>query len=334
MLRALKKKWGPKISSWVPLEFWHTLLGVELVLPRYHVVSDEDPAHLTGLIHARSVRQFKADVEFFLKHYTPVTLKDIIASLDGTGRLPKRCFLLSFDDGFRELYDVAAPILNVQGVPAVFFVSTSLVDNRELCYLQKKSLLIRALAASGNSSVGRAASQLLAEAGLEGPELSSRINRITYRQRHLLDELGPVMECDFAAYVAAAQPYLSSAQIKELMRQGFDIGAHSVDHPLYSDLTLDEQLRQTRDSLYWLSEHFHYECRAFAFPYRDAGVSPEFFQKAFADGRLKVSFGIHGMQRHFFPRNLERFTMEQAHLSAAQALARELVVTLFRRPPW
>ncbi|HEX8949661.1 MAG TPA: polysaccharide deacetylase family protein, partial [Dissulfurispiraceae bacterium] len=206
VFRAFKKKWGPRISSWVPLEFWHTLLGVELVLPRYHVVSDEDPAHLTGLIHARSVRQFKADVEFFLKHYTPITLTDIIASLDGTGRLPKRCFLLSFDDGFRELYDVVAPILNAQGVPAVFFVATSLVDNRELCYLQKKSLLFRTPASYGDTFAGRTASQLLAGAGIEGPDLRSRIHRIAYRQRYLLDELESVMECDFAAYVATARP--------------------------------------------------------------------------------------------------------------------------------
>ena len=91
---------------------------------------------------------------------------------------------------------------------------------------------------------------------------------------------------------------------------------------------------QTRESLNWLSERFQYECQAFAFPYRDSGVSIEFFQKAFADGRLKVSFGIHGMQRHFFPRNLQRFTMEQGRLNAAQLLAREFAVTYFRRPPW
>jgi peptidoglycan/xylan/chitin deacetylase (PgdA/CDA1 family) len=334
MYRTLKKTWGPEICSWVPLAFWHWLLGVEIVLPRYHVVSDQVLAHFSGLIFARSVQKFKADVEFFLQSYAPVSLQDIISHLDGTCQLPKRCFLLTFDDGFREIYDVIAPILKAQGAPAVFFVTTSVIDNRELCYQQKQSLLIHALATLENSYAKQKVSQILTKAEIEGPDLLSRIRNITYHQRKVLEKLGPVLECDFDSYVASVQPYLTSAQISNLMLQGFDIGAHSVDHPLYSDLSLEEQLHQTRDSLNWLSERFQYECQSFAFPYRDAGVSSEFFKTIFAEGRLKVSFGIHGMQRHFFPRNFERFTMEQAHLNTEQALAREYFVTLLRRPPW
>lgn len=333
LFRALKKHWGPKICSWIPLEFWHRLLDVELMLPYYHVVSDQELAHVSGLFKFRSVRQFKADVEFFLRFYTPVSLQDIICHLDGTGRLPKRCLLLTFDDGFREIYDIVAPILHAQGIPAVFFLTTSVVDNRELCYLQKISLIIRTLSSRKDLSVGRQVSKLLTDARVKGPDLPSRIRAITYRQRHVLDELGALLGCDFAAYAASTQPYLISSQIKDLIRQGFAIGAHSVDHPLYSELSLEEQLRQTRESLNWLSKRFQYECNAFAFPFTDAGVSLEFFQAAFADGRLKVSFGTHGMHRHFFPRNLNRHTMEAPHLDAAQLMGREFALTLLRKPP-
>lgn len=334
MFRAFKHRWGPNICSWVPLEVWHRLLGIELVLPYYHVVSDQKLAHVSGLFRYRSVRQFKADVEFFLRFYTPVSLQDIICHLDGTARLPKRCFLLTFDDGFREIFDVVAPILKAQGVPAVFFLTTSVVDNRQLCYQQKQSLLVHALASVADSVAKQKVSQLLTDAGVEGPDLPSRIRSITYRRRHLLDKVAPILACDFPAYAASAQPYLTSAQIKDLMRQGFAIGAHSVDHPLYSELSLEEQLFQTHESLSWLSKRFQYECEAFAFPFRDAGIPPQFFQKVFADGRLKVSFGTGGMHRHYFPRNLTRNLMEETERKAVQILAREFGVTLLRRPPW
>jgi peptidoglycan/xylan/chitin deacetylase (PgdA/CDA1 family) len=146
----------------------------------------------------------------------------------------------------------------------------------------------------------------------------------------VLDELGSVLRYDFAAYSASAQPYLTSEQIRDLIKKGFAIGAHSVDHPLYSELGLQEQLMQTRESLRWLSDSYQYDCNAFAFPYTDAGISLEFFQKAFADGCLKVSFGTGGMSRHFFPRNLARFTMERTDLPAAQILARQFGRTLLR----
>lgn len=307
------------------------MLDVELVIPHWHVVSDQELAHVSGLYKFRSIPQFKADLEFFLRYYTPVSLQDIIRHLDGNGRLPKRSFLLTFDDGFREIYDVVAPILYAQGVPAVFFLITSTIDNHELCYPHKKSLLIHALTALGDSPVKQNVSRILLNAGLTGPDIPSLIRNIYFRQRHVLDELETVIECDFAAYVSSVQPYLTSEQVRDLMKRGFDIGAHSVDHPLYSELSLADQMLQTLNSLSWLSDRYQYKCQAFAFPYKDDGIPPAFFQKAFSDGRLKVSFGIGGLHSHVFPRNLARFSMERTDLPAAQILGRQFGRTLLRR---
>jgi peptidoglycan/xylan/chitin deacetylase (PgdA/CDA1 family) len=330
VLGEFKKHWGPKICSWFPLDFWHRLLKLELVLPYYHVISDQGLAHISGLFKFRNVSQFKTDLEFFLRFYTPVSIEDIVRHLDGNHQLPHRCFLLSFDDGFRENYDVVAPILQEQGVPAVFFLTTSVLDNHELCYPQKKSLLIRATVSLGDSASVREALRRLNGKGVKGPDLASCIRNITYRQRHILDEVEALLRCDFAGYAASVQPYLTSEQVRSLIKKGFTIGAHSIDHPPYSELTLEEQLIQTRESINWLSSRFQYECQTFAFPHRDTGVLPEFFQTTFADGRLKVSFGASGIYRHFFRRNLERFTMEKTDLKAAQILAREFGVNVLR----
>jgi peptidoglycan/xylan/chitin deacetylase (PgdA/CDA1 family) len=334
MFKRFKKHWAPKICSLVPLHFWHRLVGVEVLLPYYHLVGDQEVPHVSGLYRFRTVQQFKADLEFFLRFYTPIALQDIICHLDGLGRLPKRCFLPTFDDGFREVYDVVAPILRAQGCPAVFFLTTSVIDNCHLCWTAKKSLLIRALVSLGECPAKREGLDILDKAGVRGGEMRSRIRAITYRQRHVLDELGPILGSDFPAYVVSAQPYLSSIQISDLIRQGFAIGAHSIDHPLYSELSLEEQLAQTQDSVSWLSSRFQFKCQSFAFPFNEAGISPEFFYKAFAPRRLSVCFGSSGMRRHFFPRHLARYTMEAPDLGASQLLAREFCLTLLRSHPW
>jgi peptidoglycan/xylan/chitin deacetylase (PgdA/CDA1 family) len=295
------------------------------------MVCEREVPHVDGLYTFRSVRQFKADMQFFLLSYTPVSLQDVICHLDGGRRLPGRCFLPTFDDGFREIHDVVAPILRARGIPAVFFLTTSVIDNRELCRSAKESLLIRALALLEDSPARRKVSQLLADAGVKGSDLSSRIRQVAYHQRSLLDELALLLGCDFAAYSTSVKPYMTTAQIRDLIGGGFAIGAHSVDHPRYSGLSLEEQLAQTRASVDWLSKHFQYECQAFAFPYNDTGVSLEFFQRAFADGGLKVSFGTGGVCHHYFPRNLERFTMENTDSDAELILAREFGVNAFRR---
>jgi peptidoglycan/xylan/chitin deacetylase (PgdA/CDA1 family) len=307
---------------------------VQLIIPRYHVVGDQEPAHVSGLSIFRSIEQFKADMRFFLKFYTPVCLDDIISHIDGGRQLPRRCFIPTFDDGFREISDFTAPILASQGIPAVFFLNTSVLDNRALLCEQKKCLLLHALVHLGNSPARREATRVLTDAGVEEADLQSRIHSLAYPQRHVLDQLGPVLACDFNAYAASVQPYLTSAQIKHLIRNGFAIGAHSVDHPLYSKLTFKDQLIQTRESIGYIRNHLHYDCKAFAFPFMDSGVSSDFFKAIFADGGLKVSFGSDGIRGHFFPRNLERFKMEYSNLKASQILAREFALAILRKPSW
>lgn len=321
--KTIKQLYGHKICALIPLDVWHRLLDVDLVIPHWHLVSDSNVPHVSGLYKFRNVRQFKADLEFFLQNYTPVSLQDIINHLSGGDELPKRSFIPTFDDGFREIYDVIAPTLRMQGIPAVFLLITSAIDNRELCYPQKKSLIIHTLDSLGDSQAKEEVVRVLNKSGVKGLDIVSRIRSIHYRQRQILDELGTVLECDFPSYISSVQPYLTSEQIRGLIKMGFDIGAHSIDHPLYLELDLDEQLAQTLGSMKWLSSKFQYNCRCFSFPYHDAGISPAFFQRAFSDGNLQVSFGDGGLLRSGHPRNMPRFGMERTDLPAAQLLARQ-----------
>jgi peptidoglycan/xylan/chitin deacetylase (PgdA/CDA1 family) len=331
MLTHFKRQLLPRMYSWVPLDWWHRLVDVELVLPHWHVASDEDIPHVGGLYRYRTLQEFKADLEFFLKSYRPVSVQDVINHLDGVSQLPKRCFLPTFDDGFREVHDVIAPLLQSKGVPAGFYLIANAIDNCELCYPQKKSLLIRAVEAQSGTAAEKETSVILQRENIRGTSMASQIAGIHYRQQGILDELAGVLGCDFPAYVRSVRPYMTAKQVGELRGIGFAIGAHSLDHPIYSDLSLDEQLYQTKQSMHLLSLRFGYKCETFAFPYRDVKLSSEFFTQAFDICHLKLSFTLDGMNRHFFPRNLNRFSMERTNLPAEQIVARQFARALVCR---
>jgi peptidoglycan/xylan/chitin deacetylase (PgdA/CDA1 family) len=311
--------------TFIPLQVWHALRSVDVVIPYWHMVSDDrELPHVSGLGRCfRNIRQFREDVEFFLQNYSPVTEQDIICHLHGGKTLPPRAVLFTFDDGFREDYEIVAPLLRGYGAPAAFFVTTVSIDNRELCYTQKKSLLITAIGRNQTSATLREIARLLSRAGepVEG-DIVSRILAVPYRQREILDDIAQVLHCDFRGYLDSQRPYLSSQQIRDLLSEGFAIGAHSIDHPLYSELSLSEQLTQTRESMRWLSDRFQINCQSFAFPYHANGVSLEFFRTVFADGMVKVCFGTSGLSPHPFPYNLPRFTPELSESTARETLSR------------
>lgn len=325
MFQTFKNRWVPRICASIPFDLLQMICGLDVLIPYWHVVCDHELPHVSGLYRFRNIRQFIADLEFFLQRYSPVTEQDVICHLHGGRALPRRSVLLTFDDGFREVHDVIAPILRAKGAPAVFFLISSAIDNRHLCYQHKKSLLIRALTREQSSATLNEATRLLSSAAVSiNSNVPSGIKAVSYGQRHVLDDLGELFHCDFQAYLSSQKPYLTSQQVEGLMRQGFSVGAHSVDHPLYAELSLEDQLLQTRESTRWLSERFHFKCQSFAFPYGDNGVSLEFFRNVFADGSgLNVSFGTLPLIPRAFPYNLPRVSTERTGLTAGEVLARQ-----------
>jgi peptidoglycan/xylan/chitin deacetylase (PgdA/CDA1 family) len=319
-LSQLKRWFMPHASAALPPRQWHGLVADSLLVPYYHIVADHDVPHVKHLYRFRTVAEFKQDLEFFLAHYVPVGLSAVIEHLEGKRVLPKRCYLLTFDDGFREMHDVVAPILKAKGVPATFFLTTGFIDNVDMAHHCKFSLLVEHLSNAPRASVVEEVENILARNGVEGNSFESKMVTVRYCQSHLVTKIAALCEYDFAQYLSSYKPYLTSDQIRSLLKQGFTIGAHSIDHPLYADLALEEQVRQTVCSIRFLVQHFELNYRAFAFPHSDAGVREEFFKEMRDTWQLQVSFGTAGMRRHFFPRNLERFSMENSSLPATQII--------------
>ncbi|MFO1187519.1 MAG: polysaccharide deacetylase family protein [Alphaproteobacteria bacterium] len=69
---------------------------------------------------------FDRQVALIRRHYQVISLADLIAGrADRTS--PRPIVAITFDDGYRDNYDEAAPILHRHDVPATFFVCTGLI---------------------------------------------------------------------------------------------------------------------------------------------------------------------------------------------------------------
>jgi len=313
-----------RAAAALPVGAWHSLCGRPLILPYYHLISDEPVPHVRPLYRYKNISQFKQDLDFFLTHFHPITLDDLLQSL-GRGRpLPQRSFLLSFDDGFREMAEIVAPILKVKGVSATFFLNSAFVDNRELGFHQKIALLIGQLAAGRATVWEEKLKGLFRAKRIMGNETAAMLKSVRYANRAILDEAAALGDLDFDLFLKQQKPYLTSEQIRGLLQDGFTIGGHSVDHPFYGDLTLDEQLQQTRKSMRYLAEQFGVSSKAFAFPHSDTGVSQTFFKRSYGEGTLEISFGTAGLLRDSWPGHFQRFSMEKNSGNLRQTIAWQL----------
>lgn len=300
----------------LPMKMLRNKRAGGLLLPYHHLVSDKEVPHIKHLYPFKGISAFEQDLDYLLKHFIPVTLQDIIAALNSGNPLPERSFLLTFDDGLREVTENIAPLLVRKGVPAAFFLNSAFLDNKSLFYKFKVSLIIDSLK-KGNHS----AAVLEKLAGLVGADLIPDVKKISYHNRHLAEEAGVILGLSFEDYLRQQRPFMTLQEVGALVKQGFAIGGHSVDHPYYTQLTLEEQLAQTFDSVDFLTERFGITYRAFAFPHSDAGISRKFFETVLNNSnKLDVVFGTANHKKDIFPHILHRFNCERPSISINAAV--------------
>jgi peptidoglycan/xylan/chitin deacetylase (PgdA/CDA1 family) len=135
-----------------------------------------------------------------------------------------------------------------------------------------------------------------------------------YRHQHSLQH-----EVD--DFLKIQKPYLTTAQIKELSALGFTIGAHSVDHPYYYEISFEEQLRQTRESLDFVASIVNQKLRLFAFPFTDFNVSREFFEEI--KPNVDLCFGTAGLKNDEILCNLQRIGVERDKYESLESVLKK-----------
>jgi peptidoglycan/xylan/chitin deacetylase (PgdA/CDA1 family) len=93
----------------------------------YHRVVDpaNDPLAGDPSIISATPEAFDEQIRVVARNYDPVSLEDVVSMLTGSGTLPRRAVLVTFDDGYRDVITHAWPILRRYGVPAVVFIPTA-----------------------------------------------------------------------------------------------------------------------------------------------------------------------------------------------------------------
>ncbi|KMQ69457.1 hypothetical protein ACM39_03410 [Chryseobacterium sp. FH2] len=211
--------------------------------------------------------------------------------------------LLTFDDGFREFYDIVAPVLERKGIYSINFINPCFIDNQELMFRCKASLIVDKL--EKNKNINPEIYKILGSK----QDINQHILQIHYSQKEILDRLAKVLEIDFNIFLKKQKPYLNFEQLNTLTRKGFGISSHSWDHPLYNELALDQQLETTRKTFQYLKENnFLYE--SFAFPFTDFGVNKDFFDVLFKNKELFCTFGSAGIKLDSIEKNFQRIPME------------------------
>ena len=263
------------------------------IILTYHRVADleHDPWQL-GV----SPRRFEEQMQVLKKYGRPVQMREIGETLNHFS-LGQRKVVVTFDDGYADNFQNARPILQKYGIPATFFITTGAINSREEFWWDEIGRLT--LAASRvpdtfemtikgthyrwliNSEDKETVSenQLLADGILpNGTTLSKKrfyyilwqiLNRLSGEERKtVLKEIA-----QWAGQSSEARPDhlpMTSEELKSLASDKlFEIGAHTVCHPMLSRLSEREQEKEIVRSKQDLEDILDRPVASFAYPHGD-----------------------------------------------------------------
>ena len=236
-MRAQLRRVLDRGIRWSPAQTWfrHRRQSHLLVLA-YHSVPE--PA------------AFKAQLEQIRAWRLPVSLNEILDAQGDSGRVPEGATLVTFDDGDRSVFEVAAPILVELRVPGVVFVVTAVVDSERPLWWDEAG----ALTASG------ARSQRLPID--DGEKIVRALKRMPDDERlAILEEL---RQQAMAPRLPRSQ--LTSEELVQLEGSGIEIGNHSHSHPCLSRCSTQKVESEIRTAHEMLTSALGHSPRAFAYP--------------------------------------------------------------------
>jgi peptidoglycan/xylan/chitin deacetylase (PgdA/CDA1 family) len=181
------------------------------------------------------------------------------------GRLPPRAVSITFDDGYRDNAEVAAPILKRLGLHATFFVADGFLDGGRM-FNDTVIETVRRLPPG----------KLELPAPLEG---SFEVDGDASRHRLIRKVLGGIKYLPFAERDAAVARFcalapgplpdslmMSREQVAGLAADGFEVGGHTVDHPILARLDPAQASEQIARNKRCLEDIVGRPLRLFAYP--------------------------------------------------------------------
>src|SRR6185437_6964047 len=102
-----------------------------LVAGNYHYIRPGFEAPYPGIFGV-TPPQFESQLARLSKIASFVSSADIVNALESGHPLPENALLITFDDGLKEQFEFALPILDKMGIPAVFYINTSNISESKI----------------------------------------------------------------------------------------------------------------------------------------------------------------------------------------------------------
>ena len=237
-----------------------------LLVVNHHRVGDSAASRFDRQVFSQTQDGFDEQIKL-LKRRMPILNCDEMEDMLLANKPMKRMYAaITFDDGYLDNYRNAFPVLQANSCSALFFLVTSFVGSAHVPWWDEIAYLVR------NSRRDRLELSTPAPLNLSPgedrePAIRSVLLHFKREDNHSPAQfLEQLREQTGVTVPAPGRRFLSWDEAREMQQGGQFFGSHTVNHPVLSQLTGEEQARELRNSREEMEAQLGRPVRTLAYP--------------------------------------------------------------------
>jgi peptidoglycan/xylan/chitin deacetylase (PgdA/CDA1 family) len=207
-----------------------------MILLYHRVNADGDP-----LFPAVPIKAFEAQMRYLARNFRVLSLADIVSGIQQGKAMEPLTIAITFDDGYQDNYTFAHPILRKYRLPASLFVATSFIGTNLLMWNDRLAWAVK----------NTEQKKVICQIGCREISLSLETQQDKLISLNvIIEELKACSEDEkketLRNVVAALRNktpepshlMLNWSELRAMNKEGWDIGSHTVNHPILTKVEL------------------------------------------------------------------------------------------------
>lgn len=269
---TLKRVAFPILKSLQVDRLFRYLNREKVLILAYHGVTNKKYRIQPWILVSRVT--LEQEIKFISERYRVITLNEAADAFKSGKDLPANTAVITFDDGYRNNYSIALPILQKYKVPATMFITAGYIGSKEILPMDEAYLIIvysRNKKPITIKEIGLGPLYFNTDAALlesYHKTVAALKKHSTDKQKEYLCILRELLNSEYDQDIIKEDfELLSWEEIGVLLKSGLvHIGAHTVSHEILTNLELHEAFREIQDSKTIIQANTGVDINLFAYP--------------------------------------------------------------------
>lgn len=210
---------------------------------------------------------FEQQLKIIKRNFQPMTLAELALYRQKNAATPANAVVITVDDGYRDFYEVAFPLLAHYQVPATFFVTTGFVNGDIWLWPDQVDWLLNNKQGTGTVELAGREFDLSQPAKTLWWPIVGHFLQVPDTDRTAgLTRLAQACALDLPAVAPVEYSAVNWQQLAEMQAKGIEIGGHTVNHPSLGAMTLENVRYEILQSYADITRELGERPRTFCYP--------------------------------------------------------------------